>query len=138
MKGKRNLSAMVMAGLLLLPVGGLWAEIVCDKEPPLKPVRCVCGEIIDQTGVPVSGATVKVIRDGRDLETAKTAGDGKFIFAGLESGNYELVAQADPNTFRIFRSPIVVASPAKKCRRGLVIMLVVGGGENCGSHVMRR
>jgi hypothetical protein len=86
MKEKHNLSPTIMAGFLLLPTGTLWAQVSCNKEPSLKPVRCVCGKIIDQSGAPVSDATVKVTNDGQDLETAKTAGDGKFIFAGLKSG----------------------------------------------------
>lgn len=97
----------------------------------------MCGKIIDQSGAPVSDATVTVMKDGKILETVKTAGDGKFIFVGLKSGSYELSAKAD-RIFKAFQSPIVVARPAKKCRHGLVIVLVVGGLENCGSYVMKR
>jgi Carboxypeptidase regulatory-like domain len=136
MKRKRNLSAMIMAGFLLLPTGTVWAQVSCNKEPSLKPVRCLCGKLIDQSGAPVSEATVKVIKDGQDLETVKTAGDGKFIFAGLKSGSYELTALTED--FKIFRSPIVVANPAKKCKRGLVIVLVLYYPDNCGSYVMKR
>ena len=136
LKAIRNLSAIIMAGSLFLPIGTLWAEVFCDKVSPLKPVRCVCGKLIDQSGAAVSDATVKVIRDGKDLETVKTAGDGKFIFAGLKSGSYELTTQTVD--FKIFRSPIEVANPAKKCKHGLVIVLVLYYPDNCGSYVMKQ
>jgi hypothetical protein len=137
MEKKRNLFATIMAGLFLLPAAGsLSAEVICGKEPRLKPVRCVCGKLIDPTGGPVSAVIVKVLKDGTEVATMVTAGDGKFIFGELKSGNYELNAQADG--FRMFRSPIVVAKPAKKCRRGLVILLDTGGLESCGSRVIKQ
>ena len=135
MKKKRNRSAMIMAGVLLLPSGTLWADGVCNKKPPPKPVRCLCGRLIDQSGAPVSDATVKVIQDGKDLETVRTAGDGKFILAGLKSGSYELDAEAEG--LMIFQSPIVVTSSSKKCKRGLVIVLATSYPSVCGSYVMK-
>lgn len=132
----RNLSVMIMAGSLFLPTGALWAQVFCGQVPPLKPVRCVCGKLIDQSGAAVSDATVKVMKDGKDLETVKTAVDGKFVFAGLKSGSYELTAQTED--FKIFRSAIVVADPAKKCKLGLVIVLVLYYPDNCGSYVMKQ
>ncbi len=125
-----------MAGLLLLPAGILWAEVICGKRPPLKPVRCVCGKLIDPSGAPVPDAIVKIIKDGTDLATVKTSSDGEFIFAELKSGSYELNAHVD--YLLPFRSPIVVASPAKKCKRGLVIVLVLSYPDNCGSYVMKQ
>jgi hypothetical protein len=136
MKRKRNLYALITAGFLFLRIETLWAQVSCNKEPPLKPVRCVCGELIDQSGAPVSAATVKVIKDGKDIQTMRTAADGKFVFAGLKSGSYELNARADGLT--IFRSPIVVENPTKKCTHRLVIVLVTGYPDNCGSYVMKR
>ncbi len=66
----------------------------------------------------------------------KTSSDGEFIFAELKSGSYELNAHVD--YLLPFRSPIVVASPAKKCKRGLVIVLVLSYPDNCGSYVMKQ
>ena len=96
----------------------------------------MCGKLVDQSATPISAATVQVIKDGKDIESVKTAGDGKFIFAGLQSGSYELNARADG--LKIFRSPIEVVNPTKKCNHGLVIVLVTGYPDNCGSYVVKK
>jgi hypothetical protein len=134
MRRKCHLSSSIVAGLLLSLVTSK-AEVICGKVRPLKQVRCVCGRLIDPSGGPVSGATVKVAKDGIDLATAKTAADGTFSFGELKSGGYELIARTDG--FVPFRSPIVVKNPAKKCGRGLVIVLVLFYPDNCGSYVMK-
>jgi hypothetical protein len=136
MKQKRRLFATIIAGILLLLAGTCRAEVICGKVPPLKPVRCVCGKLIDQSGGPVSGATVKIIKDKADLATVKTGVDGKFFFGELKAGSYELEANFDG--FKTFRSPIVLVGPAKKCKRGLIIVLVLYYPDNCGSYVMKR
>ncbi len=135
MKKKRHLLATILAGILL-PIGALRADVICDKVRPLKPVQCVCGKLVDETGGPVSGATVKVVKDGTDLATVKTGVDGTFIFGQLGSGSYELNAHL--GGFQTFRSPIVVANPSKKCRRTLVILLMTFYPDNCGSYVVRQ
>jgi hypothetical protein len=137
MKKKGHQVATILVGLLLIQTA-LRAEVTCEKVRPLKPVRCVCGKLIDPVGGPISGATVKIVKHGRDIATVKTATDGNFTFGELKSGNYEL--DADSDGFRPFRSPIVVSNPVKQCQRGLLITLVLPYGENCGSFVvgMRR
>ena len=136
MKQKRHLLAMITVGLLLLHVQTSSAEAICEKVRPIKPLRCVCGKLTDQTGGPVLGATVKVIKDGIDLATVKTDGSGNFIFDELKSGSYELDARLEG--LEPFHSQIVVANPAKQCRRGLVILLVTSYPDNCGSHVVKK
>jgi hypothetical protein len=77
-------------------------------------------------GLPFFGideAGRRFLQDAPVLATVKTASDGAFIFGQLKSGSYELNAEVDG--FEPFRSPIVVSNPAKKCRRRLVIMLVL-------------
>jgi hypothetical protein len=137
MKKRRNLFAGAMAGLLLLSAAGTSrAEAICGKVPPLKPVRCVCGKLLDPAGGPLSDATVKVIKDGAEVATVKTPADGKFIFGELKPGKYDLNAEAAG--LQLFLSPIVVASPAKKCKRGLVIKLMWFYPDNCGSYVVKQ
>jgi hypothetical protein len=137
MKKKRHPLATILVGLLLIQTASR-ATVSCGKVRPLKPVRCVCGELIDPAGDPIAGVTVKVIKGGTDLATTETDSHGNFIFDNLKSGSYEL--SADQDGFLPFRSPIVVTNPAKQCTRGLSIMLVLGYPDNCGSYVvgMRR
>ena len=112
------------------------AEVICDKVRPLKPVQCVCGKLVDPTGGPVAGATVKVTKNGINVATMKTDGDGSFIFGELKSGSYELTALAE--YLVPFQSPIVVVKPTKQCKRGLLIQLVTSYPDNCGSSVVKR
>jgi hypothetical protein len=135
MKQKRQLLAMITVGLLLLHVETLNAEAICDKVRPIKPLSCVCGKLTDQAGDPVLGATVKVIKDGINLATVKTDGSGNFSFDELKSGSYELDARLEG--LEPFHSKIVVANPTKRCKRGLVILLVLSYPDNCGSQVMK-
>jgi hypothetical protein len=136
-KKKHHPLATILVGLLLIQTASR-AEVICGKVRPIKPVRCVCGKLIDPTGGPVSGATVTVIKDGIELATKETDDRGNFIFDELKSGSYELSAHLVG--LLPFRSPIVVANAAKKCKRGLLIVLVLSYPDNCGSYVvgMRR
>jgi hypothetical protein len=133
MKKKRHSLVTIFVGFLLIHTPSR-AEVICGKVRHLKPVRRVCGKLVDPTGEPISGVTVKVIKDGVDLATEETDGHGNFIFDELKSGSYELSAHLDG--FLPFKSSIVVASPAKQCKRGLLIMLVLPYPDNCGSYVV--
>jgi len=129
-----KLIVTLVTGLILLS-GASKAEVICGKERPLKPVRCICGKIVNPLLEPLSDALVRVIQDGTDIATLKTGEDGKFQFPELKSGRYELAARFDG--FLPFRSPIIVKNAARRCRRQLVIVLEVGG-ENCGSYLLKR
>ncbi|MGB9489342.1 MAG: carboxypeptidase-like regulatory domain-containing protein [Terriglobales bacterium] len=126
----------ILAGLLVFLPETSRAEVICGKVPPLKPVHCVCGKLIDQNGNPVSGALLRLNRDGVEAATGSTDADGNFLFHEMKSGKYELAADFDD--FQPFRSSIVLTKPAKKCRRELVIVMMLHYPDNCGSYVMRR
>ncbi|SPE40148.1 exported hypothetical protein [Candidatus Sulfopaludibacter sp. SbA3] len=136
MKTKRAFFAATVAGLFLLPVGTSTAEVICGKSRPIKPVHSVCGKLIDPAGGPLAGTRVKVSKDGTDLATIQTGSDGVFIFGELKPGSYELTASFDG--LKPFRSSIVVTNPAKKCKRGLTIVLALTYPDNCGSYVMKQ
>jgi hypothetical protein len=123
------------AAVLVLTAAPYKAEIVCMKEPKLKPIRCICGTLVDAIGGPIAGATVSVARDGGNVVRVRTANDGRFLFAGLKPGTYDVLV-AEPG-FRRFQSSIVVAAPGRKCSRGLVILLDTNGLESCGSRLFK-
>jgi hypothetical protein len=135
MASTRNRNLFISITLLILPAPS-WAEVICGKVRPLKPVRCVCGKLLDQSGGPVSGALITLNQNGAPFTTASTDADGKFLFRELKPGSYELAAGLDG--FLPFRSRIVVTKPVNTCRRELVIMMVLPYPDNCGSYVIRR
>jgi hypothetical protein len=77
-----------------------------------------------------------VLNDGTDLAAIQTGRNGMFTFGEIKPGNYELSAAFDG--LKPFRSSIVVAKPTKKCKPGLVIVLVLAYPDNCGSYVMKQ
>src|SRR5271157_2166531 len=90
-RNERNLLGAAMAGFFPVPAAvSLSGEVICPPNPRLKPLRCVCGKLIDPLGGPVSGAIVTVLNDGTGLARVETAGGGKFAFGELKSGDYEL------------------------------------------------
>ncbi len=64
-----------------------------------------------------------------ELASVQTTEDGKFSFEQLEAGNYDIRVQADH--YNSAQSPIVLAKPAMKCKRGLQVSLAVG--TSCSS-----
>ncbi len=135
MRACRELILSLLAGGLVLLPERSGAEVICSKERPLKSVHCICGKLIDSSGGPISGAPVRLSRDGVGVTAVSTDADGKFLFRELKSGKYELAADFDG--FRPFRSPILLKKPTKKCRHELVIVMVLGYPDNCGSYVIR-
>ena len=134
MSSPRNSLLFIPVAILALS-GISRAEVICGKERPLKPVRCVCGRLVDQSGGPVSGALVKLNQNGAPFASVSTDSDGKFLFSEARPGRYELAAGF--NGFRPFQTSITVTKPVKKCRRGLVILMVLPYPDNCGSYVMK-
>jgi hypothetical protein len=125
----------ILAGLLVLLPEASPAEVICGKQRPLKPVHCVSGKLIGQSGAPVSGVLVRLNREGAEFATVRTDTDGDFLFPQLKSDKYELAADLDG--FEPFRSPIVLTKPAKTCRQELVVVMVLTYPDNCGSYVKK-
>lgn len=126
--------AIATLAVILLPVWVSSGEVVCGKEPRLKPVQCVCGTFTNATGGPVPNVTVTVLNKGTEVARLRTGQDGKFKFGELKQGDYELAA--DAVGYRSFRSPIVVSKPKNQCKCRLLIFLDAGGLESCGSRVI--
>jgi hypothetical protein len=124
----RIVFAMIMAVGFLLLSGTSSAEVVCE-ELRLKPLRCVCGTVINQVGEIVANASVAILKDGKEIASTRTGADGKFSFNDVQTGSYDLDARA--HDYNVFRFPIVVQKSGKKCKQALEIVLNVGGLENC-------
>ncbi|MGA1367326.1 MAG: carboxypeptidase regulatory-like domain-containing protein [Blastocatellia bacterium] len=59
------------------------------------PLGRIVGTVVDQTGAVVPGATVTVTNEGTGLQqTFSTTGEGAFIFAQLQPGNYSVRIEA--------------------------------------------
>ncbi len=136
MRTRRELIVAIFAGLLVLVPETLRAEVICGKQRPLKPVHCICGKLIDQSGSPILGAVVRLNRDGAEAATGTADAAGKFLFREPKSGKYELAVDFDG--FEPFRSPIVLKKPAKKCQHGFVIIMMMPYPDNCGSYAVKR
>jgi hypothetical protein len=65
MEWKRIRSIAIFRGIVLAACLSS-AEVVCNKQLPLQPLRCVCGNFTDATGEPVQDVMVIVIKDGTD------------------------------------------------------------------------
>ncbi len=132
-----RLTVAILAGLLLLLSRAPRAEVICSERPPLKPVHCICGKLVDPAGGPVSGALVKVSQEGAEVARGSADANGRFQFTDLKSGQYELVAESG-TTFVPFRLSITLAKPKKKCRHPLAIRMVFVYPDNCGSYVIKQ
>ena len=87
----KKLLTIILALVLLFSVGG---TVLADGEAPVikKPIH---GTVYDESGTPVSGATVQVLNnEGTVIQTC--ASDGNTFTAFLEEGEY---------TFRISEAP---------------------------------
>ncbi len=61
-----------------------------------KPSPGIFGQVISkETRRPIANATVSLQRDGNELASVQTNGNGKFAFPNLEPGTYSLVVSAD-------------------------------------------
>jgi hypothetical protein len=121
--------AVIVAWLLLSVTSDalVASEVICRQER-VKPVRHICGIVIDQSGAPVAHVKVTILKGETKLVAVETGENGKFSFDGLKAGSYDIRAQEE--SFHTFRFPIVLVKPGDRCERALEVELIVGG-EAC-------
>src|SRR6266567_1188602 len=119
---KRASCFAVVLASLLVSAPPITADICVNEK--LKPLRHVCGHVVDLYGRPIANAKLKILRSGAEFETAETRDDGEFSFGRLDAGNYEI--QAGATGFTMDRYPIVVVKPDASCKQALRIQLRVG------------
>ena len=106
----------------------LTATICVDHK--LKPLKHVCGIVVDFQGTPIPNAKVAVLRSGTEIASSITRVNGEFSFGKLEADEYEIKVEA--TGFGELRSAFVIAKPAASCKQMLRIQVSVG--TEC-SHV---
>jgi hypothetical protein len=127
-----RLSVAVIVGNVLLFFSGtssLHGE--CIAGPPLKPIHCVRGKVIDKTGGEISNAKVTILRGETEVVSARTNADGAFSFDRLPPGNYEI--HVETKGLKTLRDTITVVRSAKKCERTLQVVL--GVGFECDTYI---
>ncbi|MEW4530270.1 carboxypeptidase-like regulatory domain-containing protein [Maioricimonas sp. JC845] len=60
------------------------------------------GQLVDSQGRPLAGRTVAVRQSGRDVARTMTASDGVYRLAPLSPGVYEVVAEGQSRSLRIW------------------------------------
>lgn len=119
---RTELLVVVVGVLLLAPARVLCTSVICNQKP-VKPLRHICGIVIDESGTPFPRVRVTILKGASEVATVQTGDDGKFSFEGLKGANYELQAQKDG--FHDFRIPVVLVKPRGRCTRALEILLSV-------------
>jgi Carboxypeptidase regulatory-like domain len=129
MESIRRVLGVIVAGLLLLvTTAALGASEVICNQTQLKPMRHICGIVIDATGSPVAHAKVAILSGETEVAAIETGQDGKFAFDGPKARSYDVRAQA--LGFQNFQFPIVLVKPGGRCKRALEVVLVTAS-ESC-------
>lgn len=132
----RAIFMICFGGLFLssLPMQPLSANTCVNKR--LKPLKHLCGVIVDFQGAPIANATISLTRAGAVVGATKTDSQGEFSFDALGVGQYELKAEAE--NFVEFGFPITIAKPGAKCTRKVRIDLATGGQDCSDIRLIRR
>ena len=104
-------------------------------EPNLKPLRHVCGVVVDKYNRPIPKTKVVILKGGREISGVRTGEDGKFSFEHLAADRYEIRAEAigfHPESFHI-----VLVKPKTPTNQMLRIRLSVGTYEGPDIRIVK-
>jgi hypothetical protein len=101
---------------------------------PLKPVRHVCGIVVNPAGERISNARLTLLKGGAEFAIVETDANGKFDFKGVAAGDY--VLRASMRGYVEVQSTIKIVKPAETCRQTLEVMLPVSM-LHCGGGISR-
>jgi hypothetical protein len=101
---------------------------VCVFERP-KPIRHVCGLIVDSQTEPIGGAKVTLFKRGKELLTARSSEDGKFDLQKVPNGHYELLVEHQ--FFKWFRFAFIVTRTSDICTSQLRVEMATGIPHDC-------
>jgi len=91
------------------------------------------GQVIDWQGEVVQHSSVKLLKPGNQVITAKTDQEGKFQLAGLTGGVYQVVAEGHKSTARLWAPG--TAPPVAQQHIRVITSKDVIRGQHCGSAV---
>lgn len=101
------------------------------------------GQLVNASGKPQSRAVVELRRDNEVVETIRTDKEGRFAFAGLRTGVYEVTAPDAAGLYRVWANRVAPPSAQHEVLlvqgdvvRGQQAMLGPGAGLYDG-HAMR-
>jgi hypothetical protein len=80
------------------------------------------GQLVDAQGAPLSGATVSVQQNGREVTSTATDGQGNFAVSGLRGGVYQVATANSAGVYRLWAAD--TAPPAAQQQA-----LLVSGGD---------
>lgn len=101
---------------------------------PLKPVRHVCGVVVNPAQERIPNARLTLLKSGAEPVTVETDADGRFEFKGVAAGDY--VLRASKLRYVEVQSAIKIVRPMETCRQPLEVMLPVSM-VGCGGGISR-
>lgn len=116
----RAIYTAVLLAAIVLPSNS--TADVCVYKPPK--VRRVCGVMVDRYGVALSGATVRVLKDGILVGAVTTDESGEFDFDVKQPGKYEL--DATLAGFQHAQYQLTLSNPTSACKGALRVRMDIG------------
>jgi len=129
------MKTLPMMATLLVVVGFLTASTFANtcRAKKLK-IRHVCGLVVDASGVPVQGATIKLVSPEGGPLTRKvhTLDDGRFSLADAPNGDLFLAIDAPQHNPGKWPLRVVGKAKGEHCKKPLVVHLAGCLGCSCG------
>jgi hypothetical protein len=127
----RNGLLLVISCLPFSLASGSIASVVVDK--PIDKAD-ECGYVVDQTGLPVSEATLTASA-GEFKVSATSSSDGSFLFPSTSSEPMTIEANAKGFSGAHGTIAHLGISGEKKCRHPFYVVLAVGSVDGAGSYL---
>jgi hypothetical protein len=92
-----------------------------SQQPVAQKVRDVAlaedgsftGRVINDQGKPLDGVVVKLVRDSKEVATTNADSQGRFKFASLKGGLYQVQTPQSQTTYRLWQADVAPAQAMK-------------------------
>ena len=71
------------------------------------------GRVINDQGKPLDGVVVKLVRNEKDVATTNADAQGRFKFASLKGGVYQVQTPQSQTTYRLWQADVAPAQAMK-------------------------